>query len=500
MDLRHELHRSIRCASFCVLALGFAMPARAQHAAALQDARLGLARYELGSGASDAVHAISQLSDLLRGGGLSAVEHAESRFLRAAAASDLLILARLRGAPALGPALEAALGVAPGSAAAHLDAELAACTRPPYGELAAQVRASLALASEAPPWSWTRLSAMRGSQRDLLLLHQIAAMSGTAQDATAALSAYAADPCAASAECPAPYSHFDAPGRRAVAALAEAGSALSRLHAASAAGDPLAAAAIIELATFTTTLPAIELRPALRPEHAAAWLDAAGQPIEPAPQLLLRIGEDRAHYVLAPRVRLDADGLVELVSPDEPDIAAAGELPVRASLAAFIAPAPELVDFLRRVLATDAARSIAVAVDVGVPARTLGRTLVSLQRAGWDRAVLIDRAHAPRSGAQPVRIALASATDSAASAELALRVRLGGYSLRARDRDAALDIPRIRGEEGLRFDTATLATELAGRSYAVSQLSFMADVASDQVTSAALELGKSSRSLELLLP
>jgi hypothetical protein len=101
--------------------------------------------------------------------------------------------------------------------------------------------------------------------------------------------------------------------------------------------------------------------------------------------------------------------------------------------------------------------------------------------------------------AEPVRL-VSQADAERAPAELALRVRLGGYSLRKRAGDAAQDIPRIREADGFRFDTAGLAAQLGRQRYTQSQLSFMSEVAAEPVTSALFAVAQTSQSLAVLLP
>jgi hypothetical protein len=286
----------------------------------------------------------------------------------------------------------------------------------------------------------------------------------------------------------------------AVAALAEAGRAMSRLHAAAAAGDPLARTAAIELAALDTALPAIELRPAPRTQAGARLLDATGAPLAEAPALFLEVADQNVRYGFVPGARLSPEYGIELLADGEPMLPATAELPVRAAAQPFVLPLPELIAFLQQRFADNPRLSVAMVAAEGVQAHRLGSALLSLKRTGHDHVTVVGRNARGESVAQTVRLAQQTESDTADASDLALRVRLGGYSLRSGKDAEVQDIPRVRGERGFQFDSATLGSQLSGLRVASSRVSFMSDVAAEHVTLALLEVARSSKACELVLP
>jgi hypothetical protein len=205
-----------------------------------------------------------------------------------------------------------------------------------------------------------------------------------------------------------------------------------------------------------------------------------------------------------PRVRLDSHGALALLAPAEPALPHSAELAIGSAAHPFVDPVPELVAFFRSVLAADPGLRIAVAAAAPeASALMLGRALASLKRAGHDQVIVVGPNAEGRHAARSVRLSAKSEIESAGGlpAELELRVRLGGYSLRLPGAGApAQDIPRVRGEHGLRFDTAALAAQLDGQKAPTAHVSFMADVPSRDFTAALLLVGQTTRTQEIVLP
>ncbi|HEX7480640.1 MAG TPA: hypothetical protein VF331_22760 [Polyangiales bacterium] len=495
---------SLRGGSWWLLAcvacvLTSAQPARAAGTVPLQQARLALAHYDLEAHDSTTLAALTQLSALMSDDTLDASEHNEVRFLRAAAASDLLVMAHVRSDLALQKALAAALGVGDGSVYDLLDAELASFSQPNYRRLTGQIRSALGSMRKQEAWPLPTLADTTGPQRDLLFVHSFIAACATDDDMISALSRNGRDPCADAAHCAEPYAAFDLRGRVAVHALMLAGQALVRVQAAVKAGDPLLTAAESDLAVFQILLADIELRPSPRPAHDETWMDASGSPSKLVPDLMLWVSEQGMRYGFVPRVRLSAEGALQLEAAGEPALPKTGELKFTSKLRPFIHPLHELVDWLSPQLATHSALEIAVAPAQDTSALMLARILISLKRAGRDSAIVVGRSASQTEVAQAVRLVNTTLPETAAPEQLSLYVRLGGYSLRMPGNVAAHNIPRVQDAQGFRFDTATLGQALAGKRVESSQLSFMSGVASEPLTLALFELGRSSQLLELVL-
>jgi hypothetical protein len=214
---------------------------------------------------------------------------------------------------------------------------------------------------------------------------------------------------------------------------------------------------------------------------------------------VITVLEKSVQYGFMPRVRLQPTGQLELFGANEPVLPAVADLPFRSAMRPFfIHRMQELVDWLRATFDEGLGHNIAIVTGVGVPSHMLGRVLASLKAAGRSEAVLIGRTADGLLRAEAVRIGHREETE-AAPAELSLRIRLGGYSLRLPEHVKSQDIPRVRDAQGLRFDTTALSAQLSGRSFRSSEVSFMFDVPSDQLTATLLAVAPNCRSIELLL-
>ncbi len=473
--------------------------ARAAGTSPLQQARLALEHYDLAARDSTTLSALSDLSALMKDQTLGATEHDEARFLRAAAASDMLVMATLRSDRDLQKALAATLGVADGGVYELLDAELAQCSQPSYRALTSQIRSALAAMHKQEAWPLPTLTDTTGPQRDLLFVHSFVQAVGTDDDLISALSRNGRDPCADATHCAQPYVAFDLRGRIAVHALMQAGQALIRVQAAVRAGDPLLTAAQSDLAVFQMLLADIELRPSPRPSHDETWMDASGAPSKLVPDLMMWASEQGMRYGFVPRVGLSAAGALELQAAGEPVLPSTGELKFTSKMHPFIHPVRELVSWLSPQVAAHSELEIAVAPAQDTSALMLARILISLKRAGRDSAIVVGRSASQTEVAQAVRLVNTTLPETAATEQLSLYVRLGGYSLKLPGNIAPHNIPRVQDAQGFRFDTTSLAQALAGQRVESSQLSFMSGVASEPLTLALFELGRNSQSLELIL-
>jgi hypothetical protein len=96
-----------------------------------------------------------------------------------------------------------------------------------------------------------------------------------------------------------------------------------------------------------------------------------------------------------------------------------------------------------------------------------------------------------------VRIVIPTVDSVSDSVDLKLRVRLGGYSLDVGH--GVTDIPRIRDESGLRFDLTALRARAMARAPRSAAVSFMPDVATEQVLLALLQIAPSKSPIDLVI-
>jgi hypothetical protein len=479
-------------------AIGYAMvasPAAARaEGGALHSARQTLQHYDTDLSESATLSMLRELYAFAQSGAAVGRDQVEARFLRAAAATDLFVLARVRADNRLQQAVEAALGTQDGSSFKHLDSELEACSgERAYAVPAAQMRAALALAREPRPAD--HLASYRGvtgSQRDLLFLHAMTQLAISEGNPLAALAAYGDAPTPGSPVALA----FNTQGARTVATLLEAGAALKRLDKAAQDGDPLAATASIERAIFAITIPEIVVPAAPNLGQEVQYLGSSK-----APDVVLWIGERGMRYGFSPNARLATSGEIKLEARGEPRLPDSAELKFPGKSLPFIHPIAELTIWLRELMAAQPDCNIAIAVEPNATtAMALANALASFKRAGGSELVVIGPNARGQMSAQTVGVIfkMAGDADAAPPAEVSVRVRLGGYSVKT-PYGVDQDIPRIHDENGWRFDTDGLEAKLSKRRFGASQISFMPDVALDQVTAALFQVGANVRTVSLLL-
>ena len=486
--------RPFELAGALALITTLASPALAAEPAPSLRAQLEQYRVDTAGGGTWAV--LSQLTHTLSASQQAPESLLEARFLRAAAGTDLLVLARVRGDAALEAELARALGVEAPALPALLDAELASCTSGVYRTPAQQMRGTVALLAAPGGASAELLAATSGSQRDLLLLRAVGSAVSQESDlaALAALRVLGTDPC--SGVCPAPYDRIAAAARPAIAAFADAGHAVGRLRAAGAAGDPLARATEVDREAMALKLFTRSLLPPPQLADASSWSRADGAPLTASPELLVLVGDRGIRYGFAPRVRMTERGVLELFSRGEPTWPHLTEVRFARELRPYIEPLPELVSVITRVQ-KDGPMVAAIGVEPDTNAHVLAHVLASWKRSGTPAELLLSAAGNQLGRVQPVQ--LWSDADGGPEAPLGMRVRLGGYSLK-QGQSPTLDIPRVRTDVGWRFDLATLDNQVRSQHYPTARISFMADVAAEDLISAVLQLSPASDTLAIALP
>jgi hypothetical protein len=459
---------------------------------ALHAARQGLLRYEANVDEGSTLSMLTQLSELTRSTTADPQEKAEGRFLRAAAATDLLVLARVRDDARLLPALEAALGAPAGTVYDHLDAELVACAQlQNYAGAAVQMRSVLALARDPEPAK--HLASYRGvsgSERDLLFLHAIGKAAITDANPVQTLASYG-EPLAADSTV---HGAFDDAGSSAVATLIEAGYALKRLQVAAKNGDPLAKSAAVERAVFSVAIPGIVIPASPKLPEAVAWPRG-----ERAPDLVLFANEKGVSYSFTPSAQLDNEGNIKLVGRGEPLFPNIETLSYRGNNSA-IQPIHALSERLRDLLTAQPDSKVAVVVAPDAPAAMLGNVLASFKMGGGRDVMLITHDAKGQAVAQTLAIELGGqlATQPIASPELSVRVRLSGYSIKSQN-GTELEIPRIYDRSGSHLDIAALLSQLGRRRSVNLHVSFVPGVPSREVTATLFELASNQRSFSVLL-
>lgn len=464
----------------------------------VQELRSDFARYDLGpNGALARLAAMT--NDALRE--LSFRERREARFLRAAVAADLLLIAVLRPDPGLREHLAEALGVYDDELFDYLDQELHAVEVDAFSVPAQRARAALDVArGDGEP----RLGEDVGTRNDLLVLRHVAARLHGARDPVAALTPLAVEPCAGvegaaeAAKCGGLYARFPANARPAVAALEAIGHVIARLHR-DARRDPLLRALEPQLRALRAGLSGVTLRMLPRLEDGVFQLPVVGEHAAGAPDVALIVERTGIRYGYVPGARLNAAGHITLVADGEPVLPRTAELSFSSRLRSWTHPIPELVELLRRLERDGRRPHLAIGTSGQLRAHVLGCVLISLRRAGHRRALLLAQSEDGVARTTPVELVTLAETRNRARSGLRLRVRQGGYSVVGFG-VRAQRIPRVWRQKRFHFDVDRLARVIRRRHFKRADVSFMARVPAEQVSPAAFEVAERADALRVIFP
>ena len=460
---------------------------------ALHEARRALVAYDLeGEGT---VGVLRSLTALLEAAEESPAQR-EARFLRAAVGTDLVVIARAAPDMVRLEDVSSALGVADDQLVGHLESELRVMGGRVFGPLASQALTVLSLVQGSEPLALSkRLLAAQGTRRDFLVLEALLKDVRGAAEPLQVLAAAGGDPCEKS--CELPFKLFDKPGRRAMAALQLAASAGDRLQRGARGGDPFSKALAGRVGELLDELKAVQLRPMPVTGASMPGSRAERSPAQ-APDFVVLVSEQRVRYAHVPSVRVSDELGLELVASGAPALPEMGVVELPTEYRPFMRPIQPVVEALDEAFASGVAVRVGVGPDPAVPAHVLGRAMLSLQRVTKAAVVLLAATQSGEPTALPLEIVAGSSADSLSRAQLRLRVRLGGYTLKLARGD--MDIPRVRTDEGLSFDAETLSGTVAKGRYNAADISFMSGVASEHLVVAMFQVAPRSKSVRLLIP
>jgi hypothetical protein len=417
---------------------------------------------------------------------------AEAAFLRAAAANDLLFLADFLRNDRLRAALAAALGVTADGLAPAIARELGATAQGVYRE-PAQAALEAMQRTDPPERAPVGSSDLR---RDARFIQAAATL---AKDETAGprFAGLGTDPCAAQASCVGPYADFDAEGRRAFAYLQQLSAAIARVERARGLGDPLFEALSTAVERDIASLHAFELRlPPRIPGDPRARM-AAGTTTWPAPHVIVFAAPAELRYARVPRVRIGVNGVERLADP-APVFPETAAIPQSATDNALMTRSiDDLVTAMRAVRGDESAFRALLIAENGVGSQLPARALVSLRKAGATQLSFAARTQDGALLGAPIRLVISGLDPATDSADLKLRVRLGGYSIDVGH--GITDIPRVRDDAGLHFNVSALSVQAATRAPRSAAVSFMPDVAADQLLLAMLQVAPSRGPIDLLI-
>jgi len=478
----------VRAVIYLLPALALALPSVASaDAAARRELRAianELHRYDVGGGTQDLLRRLTDVIARSEG-----ADSREARFLRAVAASDMVLISHGQGRSRLRADVAGALGVEADRLVPFLQQELASLDMGVYADVAGDCAWALEAVER-------RLDDPRflhdgsGERRDVLYVNAVVDALGQ-PDETAQLSALGETVCAeGEADCAA--SAFSESGQRAIGALREANAALSRLERISETGEPLLAslAALVAVDGAVLRSSAIRPTPSVPLEMGVHGVGSRGT--EASSDVVFVVDASGIRYSHVPTVRI-ARGEVVLEATASPALPAWGSIPFRDDGRAAVMPYDALIAPLEAVSREVPGARVGLAASSGVPSIQISRVLLSMVRAGMSGPALLGRGQSGELRSLPVELRMGD--DQSQPVELF--VRMGGYTLERRGR--SLDIPRVRDEAGLHFDVAALERAARDHGDSPAALRYMGVVEWGVVLDAAFHLRSEPGDLHLVL-
>jgi hypothetical protein len=414
-------------------------------------------------------------------------ESDEAKFLQAAVASDLWFVAEITEDPQLKAAILGSLGVEESALQEHLARALRECAHGVYLQAAEQALAAIQGSTDAVD------RATHDTRSDTLLLRS-AANKLAGEASLGELAALGRDPCAAAGCAPA-YADLDARARRAVWYLEQVYAADQRLQSAAKNGDPLADALLPSVAVLRGKLQSrrVQLSMHITPELSANTPDTHGKlPLLDA--LFFMRGMD-VLYAQLPSAQLGDQGVTRVDAEHAPPKLQA--LVTLKDAVPYARPIDELVTQAKQLRNGAAQWTVGMAVTPGTPTLLWARALVSLVKAGASRIFVVGRGEHDALTSVQVHLVQMGYAEPVPNTELKLRVRLGGYTVKLPD--VTQDIPRYQDDTGYHFDQAGLVRALSPRKLRTAAVSYMGDVAVEQLIWALFSVPSLPQPLELII-
>lgn len=414
----------------CLIALTASAARADREHPTIAEARRRLERYDLeGTRTTDL---IAELGRFDRTEYLDELQRV--RFVRAAAAADLLLLAHLKNRPELTRRVAEAYRVGEDEIVQHVRSELAEVRQGVYTPIVDDAAQGL------DRMMGLRALSAEGPRADAFFVTDV--ITAARSEAPVSALAHLTD---RQASVP-----FDRQGRSAVSAVTEAFAALARLNDAASHGDPFAAELSEELPERARALRGVVLNPVpvLDQSLGLGRLDE-GTAIRP--DLIVSVQPNEVRFAFVPSVTFTA-GSPALTSDRQPTFPAMETVPL-SDLQGWPRPVEALVEALRSRIDSDTVIALGGAPDA--QAHLLTRAWQSVERAGGEPRWLVARSDSGLLTGIPARVAREEARGTE------IFVRLGGHSVSRRGANST-SIPRQRTSNGWRHDWDGLASAVGG--------------------------------------
>ena len=400
----------------------------------------------------------------------------EASFLRAVVATDMLLISRRRDLGFEGVIADA-LNVEESQLVETLKDHLLPLTHGIYSETVADA-----------------LGALEGSQdargpRSALGYFAAVAEAATAHDPIARLAQLSEDVCADEGECPAPFHHFRADGRRAIATMQTALGRVGAFQGDAHRGDPFVMAVGDAYANYRALFEQVQLSPEAR--LGDLTLSAAGpRETDVVVDSLIVIRPQEVCVGTVAHVRFRA-GHAEVYGESAGIPLLPDTLCVRVpdSLRPFPTPMDDLVTALAPLANS---QHLGVGGTDDAPAHLLTRVWLSAVRAGVTPHALVGQGEDGHLAA--LRAVAVRGDDGSA---IQVHVRMGGHTIAVRGA-GEVSVPRLPGPNGLSFDYDTLET--FARDSRTTSVSYMHSLPLGSLTATAFYIAPRESHVTLVMP
>jgi hypothetical protein len=464
---------------------------------ALQQIKESLSRYDLELGTTmDTIRKLNEFVDEVT------VEHEvrQARFIRAITSTNIIVIASLTGNNELIQSLADGMNISPVILPAFIEQELEDYARGIERVIGRQAVAALRIVDRGfHPQSD---DAKQTSQlyRDLFSLDAVYRSLKNGVPLAAILESYADDPCGIQKSvCPYPFTSFNTDGRKAAFALKQIGQSARRLDAAAKRGEPVALFFQDYLSEINQILSTAELKPSPKIDKNLVAISEATKASKTMPDAIVSVTESELRFGFVPKIRLTPQGRLRVITAGKPILPQM----TRVKLPTSYLPYMRAIDTVTQVFRTAIGKSTRVSVAVGpsreVQAHVIGRVLLSLRPLGIDEIYMLGLGEDGSPSTIPMQIVSSREVEEMKPAQVNLRIRLGGYTLKL-GFGSKEDIPRIKGEEGYRFDVGTLAAKVGERRYRSAEVSFMGAVSSESLVAAMFQVVPDKDPIRLVIP
>lgn len=416
-------------------------------------------------------------------------------FVHAVAVTDLWILAKKTRGLKLEARLAKAMGVSQETMPRALMSALDAIKDPVLADIVRDSRHALLLTW---PEATSKVAhAPVGPRTSVLYVDTVLDAFGPDKNPVPTLATMAEDPCPEVKHCRELYRVFNVQGRKAIRAVETAIEVLGTLRDDVMMHDPFVQAIAPRVEANAVLLPGLEFAPSVMLERAEERAHLTDQGTPNAPEMIAFVSAQKLEMAFVPRVRVMANGQLELVAVGEPMLPNVREVRLAGSFPLVVRTIEDLVTAFKQMREQAPEARIAIAASPDIPAHLWARALLSAKAADFSRIALLGVGRDGSLRALDVDVVSAFKAADVGNKDVNVMVRLGGFTVQRGG--PSISLPRIKDENGFSFDYAGLKRSVQGNVKS-SKLTFMSDVASRTIAETAFMVAPKNQPLTVVLP